>query len=64
MKQETYSMQKLELPIFPWNKIAIDITGPYLTSYNRTKYLITVMDLITLYPDAYLVPDKPAETIA
>ena len=43
-KQETYPMQKSQLPGFSWDKIAIDATGCYPTFYNGKKYLITVMD--------------------
>ena len=59
-----YPMQELQLPRFPWDKIAIDITGCYLTSYNGSNYLITIMDLLTSYPEAYPVPGKSAETVA
>ena len=45
-------------------KIAIDTTGPYPTSYNGNKYLTTVIDLLTSYPEAYWEPDKSAETVA
>ena len=39
----------------------MDTTGLYPTSYKENKYLLTVMDLLTLYPEAYQVPDKSAE---
>ena len=32
LKQEMYPMEKSQLPRFPWDKIAIDTTGPYPTS--------------------------------
>ena len=31
LKQETYHMQKSQIPGFSWDKIAIDTTGPYST---------------------------------
>ena len=57
-------MQKSQLPRFPFDKIAIGTTGPHPTSYNGNKYLMTVMDLLTLYPEAYQVHDRSAEIVA
>ena len=63
-KQETYLMQESQLPRYPWDKIAIDTTGLYTSSNNGNKYLITVMDVLNSYPEAYPAPDKSAETAA
>ena len=64
LKQETYPMQKSQLPRCPWDKITIDTRGPYPTSYHGNKYLITVIDFFTSYPDVYPLPDISAGTIA
>ena len=40
------------------------ILWPDPTSYNGNTYLITIKDLLLLYPEAYPIPDKSAETIA
>ena len=57
-------MQESQLPRFPWDKLAIDITGSYLISSDGKKYIITEMDLLTLYPQAYPGTDMSTNTVA
>ena len=64
VKQETYPVQKSQLLRFPWDKMAINTTGPYPTSYNGKKYLITEMDLLNSYTEGYMVPYKSPESVA
>ena len=43
----------------PWSKLAIDIVGPLTTTRAGHKYLLTIVDLATRFPEA--VPLKKVD---
>ena len=45
-------------------KVAIDTVGPLPLSANQNKYIITLVDTYSGWPEAYAVPDKSASTVA
>jgi len=48
----------------PWERVAIDITGPHLQSTKGNKFMITVLDHFTKYAFAFLVRSHDAITVA
>ncbi|XP_062614536.1 uncharacterized protein LOC134276295 [Saccostrea cucullata] len=48
----------------PFSKIAMDIVGPLNRTTQGNKYILTVIDEATRYPDAFALPSCEAERIA
>ena len=48
----------------PLERIAVDITGPFVKSAQGNKYLLVVMDYYTKWPEAYPLPNQEATTVA
>ena len=52
-----------EIPEHPFNKIAIDLVTDCETSSSGNKHILTIIDHLTGWPEAFCIPDKSAETI-
>ncbi|CAK1588504.1 unnamed protein product [Parnassius mnemosyne] len=48
----------------PWERIAIDIAGPYPESESGKKYFMVVMDYFTKWPEVFAIPNQEAPTVA
>ena len=47
----------------PFDKIAIDLVTECETSTSRNKHILTIIDHLTGWPEAFPIPDKSADTI-
>ncbi|GFX57866.1 hypothetical protein TNCV_3068331 [Trichonephila clavipes] len=48
----------------PFERIAFDILGPLPRSSDGNNNILVVMDYFTEWPEAYLIPDQEASTVA
>ena len=47
----------------PFDKIAIDLVTEYDTSTLGNKHILTIIDHLTGWPEAYSIPEKTAHTL-
>jgi hypothetical protein len=64
LKKDKAPMQEMDQVNFPFEKVGIDTCGMYPTSYSGNKYMLTIVDLYSGWPEFYAIPDKSAATIA
>jgi hypothetical protein len=48
----------------PFERIAIDVAGPFPLSDQGNGYLLIAMDYFTKWPEAYALPNQEASTVA
>ena len=48
----------------PFFRIGMDIVGPLSLSNNRNRFILTMIDHATRYPEAIAIPDMKAETVS
>ena len=53
----------MEIPNRPFDKIAIDLLTEYETSTSGNKHILMIIEHLTRWPEAFPIPDKPADTI-
>ena len=52
-----------EIPDRPFDKIAIDLDTECKTSTCGNKHILTIIDHLTGWPEAFPIPDKSADKI-
>ena len=52
-----------EIPDRPFDKIAIDLVMEFKTSTSGNKHILTIIDHLTGWQEAFPIPDKSADTI-
>ena len=52
-----------EIPEHPFDKITIDFVTECKTSNSSNKHNLTIIEQFTGWPEAFLIPDKSADTI-
>ena len=62
-KIQNYPLQMTEIPNRPFNKIAIDLVTECETSTSGNKHILTIINQLTGWPEAFCIPDKSADTI-
>ena len=60
---QNYPLQMMEIPNRPFNKIAIDLVTKCKTSTSGNKHILTIIDHLTGWPEAFPIPDKSADTL-
>ncbi|CAK1589325.1 unnamed protein product [Parnassius mnemosyne] len=48
----------------PWDRIAIDVAGPFPESESGNKYFMVVMDYFTKWLEVFAIPNEEASTVA
>ena len=64
LKRERPPLQDMPIPKYPFEQIAIDTSGPYPESFQGNRYIITVIDLFSGWPESFATSSKSAETVA
>ena len=63
-KVQAYPLQMTEIPEHPFDKIAIDLVTEWKTSSSgKKKHILTIIDQLTGWPEAFPIPDKSADII-
>ena len=62
-KVQQYPLQMTEIPDRPFDKIAIDLVTECDRSTSGNKHILTIIDHLTGWPEAFPIPDKSADTI-
>ena len=52
-----------EIPDRPFDKIAIDLVTECETSTSGNRHILTIINHLTGWPEAFPIPDKSADTI-
>ena len=55
--------EKAVIPDRPFDKIAIDLVMECKTSTSGNKHILTIIDHLMGWPEAFPIPDKSADTI-
>ena len=62
-KIQNYPLQITEIPERPFDKIAIDLVTECETSTSGNKHILSIIDHLTGWPEAFPILDKSADTI-
>ena len=62
-KVQSYPLQMTEIPERTFDKIAIDLVTECKTSTSGIKHILTIIDHLTGWPEAFPIPDKSTDTI-
>ena len=62
-KVQAYPLQMTEIPDRPFDKIAINLVTECETSNSGNKHILTIIEHLTGWLEAFPIPDKSADTI-
>ena len=62
-KIQNYPLQMMEIPDRPFDKVAINLVTKCKTSTSGNKHILTIIDHLTGWPEAFPIPDKSANTM-
>ena len=64
LRRKRAELQENNTPELPFEVVGIDLVGPYPTSVNGNKYILTVVDWYSGWIEGYPIPSKEAEVVA
>ena len=62
-KVQAYPLQMTEIPDRPFDKIVIDLVMECEASTSGNKHILTIIDHLTEWPEAFPILDKSSDTI-
>ena len=60
---QSYPLHMTEIPDRPFDKIVMDLVTDFTESNKGNKHILTIIDLLTGWPEVILIPNKSADTI-
>lgn len=63
-RQELAPLGGMDILNFPFEKISMDVSGPYEKTSRGNVYIVSFVDWLTNGAEAFAVPDKKAKTVA
>ena len=60
---QSYTLHMMEIPDRPFDKIAMDLVTDFTESNKGNKHILTIIDLLTGWPEVIPIPNKSADTI-
>ena len=60
---QSYPLHMMEIPDRPFDKIVMDLVTDFTESNKGNKHILTIIDLLTGWKEAILIPNKSANTI-
>ena len=60
---QVYHLQMTDIHDRPFHKIAIDLVSNLYISASGNQHILTIIDHLTGWPEAFPIPDKKADTI-
>ena len=64
LKKARMPMQDMPVPEFPFEIVGIDTCGPFPETAEGNRYVITIVDHFSSWPEAFATRDKSADTVA
>ena len=62
-KMQIYPLQMTDIPDWPFDKKAIDLIIDLNISTSGNQHILTIIDHLMGWPEAFSIPDKKADTI-
>ena len=62
-KVQSYPLQMTEIPEKPFDKITIDLVTECETSTSGNRHILTIIDHLPGWPEAFPLPNKSTDTI-
>ena len=62
-RTQVYPLQMTDIPDRPFDKIAIDLVSDLNVSASGNQHILTIIDHLMGWPEAFPIPDKKADTI-
>ena len=56
-------LRETDIPPYPFAKVSLDLAGPFPRTLAGNRYIISFVDWLTGWIEAYAVPDKTADTV-
>ena len=63
-RYETAPIVEMDVAAYPFEKVSLDISGPYGETLRGNVSIVSFVDWLTNSPEAYAVADKKAQTVA
>ena len=62
-RRHLYPQQMTDIPDRPFHKVAMDLVSYLSVSVSGNQHILTITDHLTGQPEAFLIPNKKADTI-
>lgn len=63
LRKEKPPLKETEIPPYAFAKISLDIAGPFPITLSGNRYIVSFVDWLSGWIEAFPVPDKTADTV-